>query len=130
MVQSAFRDSVAWQKAMDLSVSVYSATKSFPKEETFGLTNQLRRASVSIPSNIAEGKGRLSIGEFLHFLGIARGSTLEVQTQLELATRLSYGSQEQLKIAQSLSIEVLRILNSSITTLRTEIARKSSKPKS
>ncbi len=124
MVSSAFNDSIAWQKAMTLSTSVYTATRSFPKEEMFGLTNQLRRASVSIPSNIAEGKGRLTKGEFLQFLGIARGSVLEVQTQLELALRLGYGSQSELKSTQSLCEEILKILNASIATIRTQIAAK------
>jgi len=118
MSNSAFRDSIAWQKSMTLSTSIYAATKSFPKEEVFGLTNQLRRASVSIPSNIAEGKGRLSTGEFIQFLGIARGSTLEVQTQLEIAMRLGYGNEQELQAVEALSIEVLRILNASLTTLR------------
>jgi four helix bundle protein len=119
MVQSAFRNSIMWQKAMTLSTSTYSATSQFPKEEIFGLTNQLRRASVSIPSNIAEGSGRMTRGEFIQFLGIARGSTLEVQTQLELATRLGYGNKEELDALQSISIEVLRLLSASIATLQT-----------
>jgi four helix bundle protein len=127
MSNSAFRDSIAWQKSMNLSTSVYVATKSFPKEEIFGLTNQLRRASVSIPSNIAEGKGRLSTGEFIQFLGIARGSTLEVQTQLEIAVRLGYGNEQELKAVEALSIEVLKILNASITTLRATAAQQKSK---
>ncbi|MGA7157096.1 MAG: four helix bundle protein [Acidobacteriaceae bacterium] len=121
-----FHDSVAWQKSMDLSVAVYAATSSFPKQEIFGVTNQLRRASVSIPSNIAEGKGRLSSNELLHFLGIARGSALEVQTQLELSIRLNFGNKEQLSAAKTLAIEVARILNSSIATLR---SRQTSKPR-
>ena len=127
MVRSVFRDSIAWQKSMTLSTSVYTATRTFPKEEIFGLTNQLRRASVSIPSNIAEGKGRLSTGESLQFLGIARGSTPEVQTQLELALRLGHGSQAELEAIQDLSIEVLKILNSSIATLQARPAEKRKK---
>jgi four helix bundle protein len=119
-----FRDSVAWEKSMQLSTAVYSATRSFPKEELFGLTNQLRRASVSIPSNIAEGKGRLTPGELLHFLGIARGSALEVQTQLELATRLGFGRQEELQAAQELAIEVVKILNASLFTMRSQQSAK------
>ncbi len=72
------------------SQRVYTATGRFPKEEIFGLTNQLRRTSVSIASNIAEGQGRLTTGEFVHFLGVARGSALEVQTQLEAACMLKF----------------------------------------
>jgi four helix bundle protein len=113
-----------WQKAMTLSTSTYSATRNFPKEEIFGLTNQLRRASVSIPSNIAEGSGRISKGEFIQFLGIARGSTLEVQTQLELSTRLGYGNKEELDAVQAASIEVLKMLNASIATLQASIPRR------
>jgi four helix bundle protein len=67
MAVQSFRDSIAWQKAMDLSTAVYSVTRPFPREEMFGLTSQLRRASVSIASNIAEGQGRLTSGEFMHF---------------------------------------------------------------
>ena len=118
MVQSTFRISIMWQKAMTLSTFTYSATRQFPKEEIFDLTNQLRRASVSIPSNIAEGSGRITRAEFIQFLGIARGSTLEVQTQLELATRLGYGNKEELDAVQSISIEVLKLLNASIGTLQ------------
>jgi four helix bundle protein len=124
MIQSAFRSSIMWQKAMILSTSTYSATRNFPKEEIFGLTNQLRRASVSIPSNIAEGNGRITKGEFIQFLGIARGSTLEVQTQLELAARLGYGNKEELDAVQALSIEVLKLLNASISTLQASIPKR------
>lgn len=109
---------------MELARAVYLATRRFPKDERFGLTNQLRRASASIPSNIAEGKGRLSTGEFLHFLGIARGSTLEVQTQLELAASMGFGHTERLDHAQCLVSEELRILNASIATIRTKLADK------
>ena len=124
MIQSAFRSSIMWQKAMILSTSTYSATRNFPKEEIFGLTNQLRRASVSIPSNIAEDNGRITKGEFIQFLGIARGSTLEVQTQLELAARLGYGNKEELDAVQALSIEVLKLLNASISTLQASIPKR------
>jgi four helix bundle protein len=124
MAQSIFRDSIVWQKAMTLSTSTYHATRSFPKEEIFGLTNQLRRASVSIPSNIAEGNGRITKGEFIQFLGIARGSTLEVQTQLELAARLGYGDREELDTVQAISIAVLKLLNASIATLQASIPKR------
>ena len=119
-MQSAFRDSVAWQKAMNLATAVYDATRTFPREETFGLTNQLRRAAVSIPSNIAEGQGRLTPGEFMHFLGIARGSALEVQTQLELGQRLGFGSSTELEAVRRDSVEVLKILNASIAGMRSK----------
>lgn len=85
----SYKDLVAWQKAMDLVTATYRSTTTFPKEEQFGLTSQLRRAAVSIPSNIAEGQGRLSEKEFRHFLGLARGSLMEVETQFQIAQNLA-----------------------------------------
>ena len=108
---------------MDLSTAVYGVTSAFPKEERFGLTNQLRRASVSIASNIAEGQGRLTPGEFIHFLGMARGSVLELQTQLELAQRLNLGTPCQLEAAQQQATELTKILNSVISKLRNRPTR-------
>lgn len=78
-----------WQEAMELVVEVYTVTKSFPGDEKFGLTSQMRRAAVSIPSNIAEGAGRNSNKEFARFLAISRGSAFELETQIEIANRLS-----------------------------------------
>ncbi|WP_158787063.1 four helix bundle protein [Granulicella sp. L46] len=120
-INSSYRNSVAWQKGMQLAALIYKVTKSFPMDERFGLTNQLRRAAVSIPSNIAEGKGRLTTGEFIQFLGIARGSTLEVQTQLELASMLGFGDRRGLIEAESLALEELKILNASLATLRAKV---------
>ncbi|MBN1981845.1 MAG: four helix bundle protein [Chitinivibrionales bacterium] len=85
-----YRDLIVWQKSMDLVVAVYEITKRFPKEEVYGLTSQIRRAVVSIPSNIAEGEGRESKNEFFRFLSISYGSLREVETQIILANRLSY----------------------------------------
>jgi len=107
---------------MQLSAVVYGVTRTFPQDERFGLTNQLRRASVSIPSNIAEGQGRLTSGEFVHFLGIARGSALEVETQLELALTLGFGDRAAIEETQQLAVEVGTILNASIASLRAKIA--------
>jgi four helix bundle protein len=121
-----YRDSIAWQKSMQLTAQVYRLTQSFPPDERFGLTNQLRRASVSIPSNIAEGKGRASSGELIQFIGHARGSTLEVQTQLEIAVMLGFGDKTEVQHAQEQAAEVLRILNASMATLRARL--KSKKP--
>ena len=103
---------------MELAEAVYAVTRSFPREELFGLTSQLRRASVSVASNIAEGQGRLTAGEFAHFLGIARGSVLEVETQLELAVRLELCSGSNAVVARAKADEVRRILNASLATLR------------
>ena len=89
-VVKSYRDLLVWQKAMDFAEHVYLVQKTFPAEERFGLCDQLRRAVVSIPSNIAEGRGRDSAKDFAHFLMIARGSLNEVATQLELAVRLGY----------------------------------------
>lgn len=77
-----------WNKALELAVEIYKATEKFPREETYGLTSQIRRAAVSVPSNISEGAGRNTKGEFKQFLGIANGSSYEVQTQLMISNRL------------------------------------------
>jgi len=89
-MQRSHRDLVAWQVAIDLVEGVYRLTEGFPSEERFGLATQLRRAAVSVPSNIAEGAGRIGEKEFVRFLGIARGSLSEVETQLHIARRLGY----------------------------------------
>jgi four helix bundle protein len=107
----SYKDLVAWEKAMDLVTATYRSTARFPKEEQFGLTSQLRRAAVSIPSNIAEGQGRLSEKEFRYFLGQARGSLMEVETQLQIAKNLGYMEAEQTKELLESCAEVGRILN-------------------
>jgi four helix bundle protein len=86
MTVQSFRDLIAWQKSIDLVADIYEATKTFPKDEVYALTNQLRRAAVSVPSNIAEGQRRFSTSEFRYFLGNARGSLFEVQTQLVICS--------------------------------------------
>lgn len=86
----SYRDLVVWQKSMDLVAEVYQVTSSFPKNETYLLTSQLRRAAVSVPSNIAEGQGRRSPREFAHFLRIAAGSLMEAETQVLICLRLGY----------------------------------------
>jgi four helix bundle protein len=105
MTQS-FRDLQVWQRAIQLTVAVYCMTQDFPREEQYGLTSQIRRSAVSVASNIAEGQGRLSVGEFRQFLGIARGSNFEVQTQLEIARALEIGNPNLLDEAEGLSHEV------------------------
>ena len=107
----SYKDLIAWQKAMELVTATYRATASFPKDELFGLTSQLWRAAFSIPSNIAEGQGRLSEKEFRHFLGQARGSLMEVETQMQIAENLGYLSREQTVILLQFCAEVGRILN-------------------
>lgn len=93
----SFRELRVWQKAMDLVETIYSLTRDFPKQETYALTSQLRRATISIPSNIAEGHTREHIKEYLHHLSMAQASLAEVETQLEIAARLTYLHSEQLR---------------------------------
>lgn len=109
MAQS-FRELTVWQRAMQLTVAIYRLTRDFPREELYGLTSQVRRSCISIPSNIAEGQGRLSVGEFKQFLGVARGSNFELQTQLEIARSLEFGSPVLIKEAESLSHEVGKMI--------------------
>jgi four helix bundle protein len=92
---SSFQDLRIWQQAMDLTLEIYQATSDFPRHEIYGLTSQMRRAAVSVPSNLAEGKGHRSDSEFVRFLFHARGSLLELQTQLFIAQRLRYLSEEK-----------------------------------
>ena len=116
MVQS-FRDLVVWQRSIQLTVAIYRLTKGFPREEVYGLTSQIRRSAVSIPSNIAEGQGRLSTGEFRQSLGFARGSNSELQTQLEIARSLGYGDTKTIEEAEGLSSEVGKMINAILRTL-------------
>jgi len=106
----SYRDLKVWQRAIELSVALYRLTSGFPKEETYGLSSQLRPAGISIASNIAEGWGRASSGEYKQFLGIARGSNFEVQTQLVIARNLEFGEPGKLQMAEELSAEVGKML--------------------
>ncbi len=107
---------------MALTTAVYRLTRAFPREEVFGLTSQLRRSAISIPSNIAEGHGRLSAPEFRRFLLIARGSNCELQTQLEVAANLGLADGHLLKDAQDLSNEVENMLFALLSSLRNNIS--------
>lgn len=106
----SFRKILVWQKAMLLTTKIYTDTKKFPKDEIFGLTSQLRRSAVSIPSNIAEGIGRDSNNELIRFLNIAVGSLFELQTQLEIAKNISYLNEEEFINLYEDSREVERML--------------------
>ena len=117
----SFRDLKVWQKAMDLTLVIYRVTQGFPQNETYGLTSQLKRCSVSIPSNIAEGQGRSNTREFGQFLGIARGSNCELQTQVEIARRLGFGDSKLLDQAERLSHEVGKMIFVMLGTLRTKV---------
>ena len=99
---------------MEMTVCIYALTKTFPADELYGLTSQLRRASVSVASNIAEGRGRLTDGEFRQFLGIAQGSIYEVQTQLLVARRLKIGDEQMLIRAEALCVETSKMLGAFI----------------
>jgi four helix bundle protein len=110
----AFQDLTVWQRAMEMTVCVYSLTKAFPKDEGYGLTSQLRRVCIPVAGNIAEGRGRMTDGEFRQFLGIAQGSTYEVQTQLLVARQPMMGDQELLRKAESLCIETSKMLGAFI----------------
>ena len=112
----SFRDLVAGQKAQRLAVQVYERTEGFPKSETYGLTSQTRRAAVSIVSNIAEGQGRLTPGEFQQFLGNSRGSLLELETQLEIAFDLKLLDSSDESLMQG-CYQVLGLVNRLIESL-------------
>jgi four helix bundle protein len=114
----SYRELLVWQKAKALAVQIYQATEGFPKAETYGLTSQIRRAAVSVASNIAEGQGRLTSGEFLHFLGQARGSLLELDTQLAIALDLGYLKADKHEVLDQEIYQVLGLLNRLIESLR------------
>jgi four helix bundle protein len=109
---------------MQLTVVVYRMTQKFPREEIYGLTSQIRRAAVSVPSNIAEGQGRLNVGEFRQFLGIARGSICELQTQLEIARALGMGNPLLIDEAEGLSHEVGKMIFALLESLKTQSREK------
>ncbi|MGO9493208.1 MAG: four helix bundle protein [Terracidiphilus sp.] len=119
----SFRELTVWQKSMQLATCIYRLTQGFPRQEIYSLTSQLRRAAVSIPSNIAEGQGRSGLGEYRQFLWIARGSNCEVQTQLEIARSLEMGEPELLREAEALSDEVGKMIYSLLEKLRMKTQR-------
>jgi four helix bundle protein len=122
-VGRSYKDLVVWQKAMELVTAVYRATANFPKDELFGITSQLRRAAVSIPSNIAEGQGRLSEKEFRFFLGQARGSLMEVETQLQIAENLGYLEKQATELLLKSCAEVGRILNGLLASVSKQVEK-------
>jgi four helix bundle protein len=110
MAQS-FRELKVWNKAIDLTVLIYALTDSFPKQEIYGLTSQMRRASVSVASNIAEGSARGTKRDFRQFVKLARGSNCELQTQLVIARRLRFGDDQKTENAEMLSHEIGKMLS-------------------
>lgn len=118
MPVQSYRELVAWQKAMDLAADIYRITKTFPQNELYGITSQLRRASVSVPANIAEGQGRQTTGEFRQFLGHARGSLLETETHTLLAMRLGYIPKADGEALLKQTAELGKVLNGLMAFLR------------
>ena len=120
MKSSDFRDLIVWQKSMILAKDIYKLVKRLPREETYVLSDQMRRAVVSVPSNIAEGHGRDSAKEFIRFLSVARGSLRELSTQLELCLLCDYLDKDSVENANSLIIEIDKMLTSLSSKLTTE----------
>lgn len=114
----SYRELIAWQKAMDFVMDGYRTTKTFPRDETYALAGQSRRAAVSIPTNIAEGQARFSPSEFHFFLARARGGLVEVETQLMIAQNLAYFTTEHGKYLQDKAAELGKILNGRIGAMR------------
>ena len=117
MYLQSYKEFTVWQKSMDLAAEIYNLVKILPKTETYALSDQMRRAAVSIPSNIAEGQGRNSTREFIKFLVIARGSQCELETQLQLCVKIGYLQEDETKTALSLCEEISKMLNSLVKKL-------------
>lgn len=113
----SYRDLLVWQKAIDMVIECYRISDAFPKSELYGITSQFRRAAVSVPTNIAEGRGRRSTSAFLHFLDIAYGSLMEVETILEITSRLSFLNTESYQSFANRTSEIGRMINGLIASL-------------
>ncbi len=118
MKLTSYRDLIVWQKSIDLVVLIYKFTDTFPEGEKFGLTSQMRRAVISIPSNIAEGKYRGTQKDFRHFITLAFGSGGELETQLEIAKRLHLGTKDELDQIDELLLQVMKMLNKLMASLK------------
>jgi four helix bundle protein len=129
-VSTDYKQLAVWQQAMKLVREIYQCTRLFPREEVFGLSSQMRRAAVSVPSNIAEGKGRYSQKELVQFLYKSRGSLLELETQICIARDLGYVDDSVGQSLATRTLEVLRILNGLINRFQQEIQEQSSAPQS
>jgi four helix bundle protein len=117
MIKS-YKDLIVWQKSMDLAELIYHLTEKFPSNEIFGITSQMRRASVSVPSNIAEGYGRQSTGSYTQFLSIARGSLCELETQTILSYRFKYINQIEYDNVMNKIMEISKMLTSLISKFK------------
>lgn len=113
----SYRELTVWQKGIDLVTEVYQITSGFPKEEIYGLTSQMKRSAVSIPSNIAEGYARKHKKEYIQFLRIAFGSGAELETQIEIAKKLNFIDEEKTRLTENLLEEVMKMLNKLISVL-------------
>ena len=120
MEQSSYQGLTVWQKAMDLAAIIYNLTKKLPREELYSLNDQMRRATISIPSNIAEGQDRDTHKEFVRFLTIARGSKAELETQLQICVKIGYLNETEISEAMDLLKEIGKMLTSLINKLKTE----------
>jgi len=118
----SYKDLIVWQRSIELVIAVYELTEDFPKEELYGLTSQMRRAAVSIPSNIAEGRFRGTKKDFLQFLRIAYSSGAELETQLEIAKRLRQTKDFDYSKVDSLLLEVMKMLNTMIRKFNTNLS--------
>ncbi|HEX7153829.1 MAG TPA: four helix bundle protein [Thermoanaerobaculia bacterium] len=125
----SFRDLRVWNASIDFAVMIYRVTDAFPPSEQFGLTTQIRRAAVSIASNIAEGQGRMTSGEWLQFLGHSRGSLFEVETQLALSARLGLLAPDELDCLQTSVVQIGRSLTGLINWVSTRAERTVHPPK-
>ena len=117
MALRSYQELIGWKKGIELVTDVYRLTQKFPKQEIYGLTSQIRRAAVSIPSNIAEGQGRMSRGEFKQFLGHARGSVFELESQVLIARNLAYLNMEEGEVLLERIAELGRVLNGLLKSL-------------
>jgi four helix bundle protein len=118
----SYKDLKVWQRGTDLALDVYALSRKFPKDELYGLTSQVRRAAISIPSNIAEGSERKAHRDFLRFVRIASGSLAEVETQIYMAVRLGYITEEEYQNLQPLMAEIGRMLNGFANNLAEQLA--------
>lgn len=114
----SYRDLTVWQKAMELVAEVYTVTKRLPSSELYGLISQMRRSAVSIPSNIAEGRRRMSRADYIHFLNIAYSSGAELETQIEICKKLSLVTNEECRELDAVLLEVMKLMNRIISSLR------------
>jgi four helix bundle protein len=119
----SFKDLIVWQRSIELTTNVYKLTAKFPESERFGLTNQMRRASVSIASNVAEGYGRTTRGEYVQSLGHVRGSCSELETQIVIAKNLGFGATQNLQSTETLCNDVGRLLGALIKSIRAKQAQ-------